>query len=95
MPIDRPEIILDNAPVFPVSEEKLFSMVGFVAVLQQKPLAVIPDPPSETTVPVTVALVELTFVTVSVLMSAEVEAITNWPFLSSPFFVVKAPDLLT
>lgn len=54
----------------------LFSMVGFVAVLQQKPLAVIVDPPLVTTVPDTLALVELTFVTVSVLMSAEVEAIT-------------------
>ena len=73
----------------------LFSMVGFVVVLQQNPLAVIADPPFVITDPVAVAFEEFTFVMVSVLISAEVEAITIWPFLSSPFFVVKAPDLLT
>ena len=73
----------------------LFSMVGFVVVLQQNPLAVIVDPPFETTDPLAVALVELTFVMVCVRISAEVDAVTIWPLLTSPFFVVNAPVLLT
>lgn len=95
VPIDKPEIVLDKAPVVPVSELMLFSTVGFVVVLQQKPLVVIVDPPFEMTDPVAVALVEPTFVMVCVRISAEVEAITIWPLLTSPFFVVKAPVLLT
>ena len=70
-------------------------MVGLVVVLQQNPLAVMVDPPFETTDPLAVALVEPTFVMVWVRISAEVEAITILPVRTSPFFVVKAPVLLT
>ena len=53
------------------------------------------DPPFEITDPLAVALVELTFVILSVLISAEVDAMTILPVLTSPFFVVNAPVLLT
>ena len=47
------------------------------------------------TEPVAVIVPGPVFAMDNVCISAEFEAITIWPFLISPFFEFKAPELLT
>jgi hypothetical protein len=58
--------VAEYEPVVPDAVTLLSLVVGFAEVLQQKPRSVIVDPPSETTVPLPVAVVPPTLVTESV-----------------------------
>jgi hypothetical protein len=59
----RPVIETENDPVVPDVEALLPDVVGFTDVLQQTPRSVIVLPPSETTVPLPVAVIGPIFVT--------------------------------